>query len=155
MGYLISGSWSCLGGKIGHVLLNLQHLEYLDLGGNDFQGLAAPNFLKTCNSLTSVTYHLLIFILFWKSIKFASFRVLCIFLYIFMILLKVNGSMICNGSPVCHLWSFIGGKKTWYVDCQQADETWYVEHRYNNKWHSQLDGLWMKERHRKNTNRFT
>ncbi|KAJ8529507.1 hypothetical protein K7X08_036342 [Anisodus acutangulus] len=45
MGYLISGNWSCLGGNISPALLDLQHLEYLDLGGNDFQGLATPNFL--------------------------------------------------------------------------------------------------------------
>ncbi|KAK4339637.1 hypothetical protein RND71_041099 [Anisodus tanguticus] len=45
MGYLISGNWSCLGGNISPALLDLQHLVYLDLGGNDFQGLATPNFL--------------------------------------------------------------------------------------------------------------
>ncbi|CAN4108761.1 unnamed protein product [Withania somnifera] len=51
MGYLISGNSSCLGGKISPSLLDLQHLEYLDLGGNDFQGLATPTFLGSLEKL--------------------------------------------------------------------------------------------------------
>ncbi|PHT63170.1 hypothetical protein T459_32979 [Capsicum annuum] len=51
MGYLISGNSSCLGGKISPALLDLQHLEYLDLGGNDFQGLATPTFLGSFEKL--------------------------------------------------------------------------------------------------------
>ncbi|KAK4378949.1 hypothetical protein RND71_000811 [Anisodus tanguticus] len=51
MGYLISGNSSCLGGKISPALLDLQHLEYLDLGGNDFQGLATPTFLGSLDKL--------------------------------------------------------------------------------------------------------
>lgn len=51
MGYLISGNSSCLGGKISPALLDLQHLEYFDLGGNDFQGLATPTFLGSLEKL--------------------------------------------------------------------------------------------------------
>ncbi|KAK4739254.1 hypothetical protein R3W88_002951 [Solanum pinnatisectum] len=51
MGYLISGSSTCLGGKISPAFLDLQHLEYLDLGGNDFQGLATPTFLGSLEKL--------------------------------------------------------------------------------------------------------
>ncbi|XP_059310735.1 receptor-like protein EIX2 [Lycium ferocissimum] len=51
MGYLISGNLSCLGGNISPALLDLQHLEYLDLGGNDFQGLATPTFLGSFEKL--------------------------------------------------------------------------------------------------------
>ncbi|MCD7446607.1 hypothetical protein HAX54_010799 [Datura stramonium] len=51
MGNLISGNSSCLGGKISPALLDLQHLEYFDLGGNDFQGLATPNFLGSLEKL--------------------------------------------------------------------------------------------------------
>ncbi|XP_055814348.1 receptor-like protein EIX2 [Solanum dulcamara] len=50
-GYLISGNSSCLGGKISPALLDLQHLEHLDLGGNDFQGLATPTFLGSLEKL--------------------------------------------------------------------------------------------------------
>ncbi|KAH0726830.1 hypothetical protein KY284_002695 [Solanum tuberosum] len=51
MGYLISGNSTCLGGKISPALLDLQHLEYLDLGENDFQGLATPTFLGSLEKL--------------------------------------------------------------------------------------------------------
>ncbi|XP_015162971.1 leucine-rich repeat receptor-like protein kinase PXC2 [Solanum tuberosum] len=51
MGYLISGNLTCLGGKISPALLDLQHLEYLDLGENDFQGLATPTFLGSLEKL--------------------------------------------------------------------------------------------------------
>ncbi|CAN4111125.1 unnamed protein product [Withania somnifera] len=51
MGYLIPGNSTCLGGNISHVLLNLHYLEYLDLGGNDFQGLSTPTFLGSLESL--------------------------------------------------------------------------------------------------------
>ncbi|XP_059310733.1 receptor-like protein EIX2 [Lycium ferocissimum] len=50
-GDLIPGNSTCLGGKISPALLDLQHLEYLDLGGNDFQGLATPNFLGSLEKL--------------------------------------------------------------------------------------------------------
>lgn len=51
MGYLISGNLTCLGGKISPALLDLQHLEYLDLGENDFQGLSTPTFLGSLEKL--------------------------------------------------------------------------------------------------------
>ncbi|KAK6804971.1 hypothetical protein RDI58_002755 [Solanum bulbocastanum] len=51
MRYLISSSSTCLGGKISPALLDLQHLEYLDLGGNDFQVLATPTFLGSLEKL--------------------------------------------------------------------------------------------------------
>ncbi|XP_059310734.1 receptor-like protein EIX2 [Lycium ferocissimum] len=51
LGNLNSGNSSCLGGKISPALLDLQHLEYLDLGGNDFQGLPTPTFLGSLENL--------------------------------------------------------------------------------------------------------
>ncbi|XP_027769736.1 receptor-like protein EIX1 [Solanum pennellii] len=51
MGYLISGISTCLGGKISPALLDLIHLEYLDLGENDFQGLSTPTFLGSLEKL--------------------------------------------------------------------------------------------------------
>lgn len=36
MGYLIPGNSTCLGGNISFDLFDLYHLEYLELGGNDF-----------------------------------------------------------------------------------------------------------------------
>ncbi|XP_075095413.1 uncharacterized protein LOC107831860 [Nicotiana tabacum] len=51
-GYFISGnSSSCLGGNISPALQDLQHLEFLDFGGNDFQGLATPSFLGSLGNL--------------------------------------------------------------------------------------------------------
>nr|XP_016442616.1 PREDICTED: LRR receptor-like serine/threonine-protein kinase GSO1 [Nicotiana tabacum] len=51
-GYFISGnSSSCLGGNISPALQDLQHLEYLDFGGNDFQGLSTPSFLGSLENL--------------------------------------------------------------------------------------------------------
>ncbi|XP_060217098.1 receptor-like protein EIX1 [Lycium barbarum] len=50
-GDLIPRNSKCLGGKISPALLDLQHLEYLDLGGNDFQGLVTPNFLGSLEKL--------------------------------------------------------------------------------------------------------
>ncbi|KAK4378952.1 hypothetical protein RND71_000814 [Anisodus tanguticus] len=50
-GIFDSGNSSCLGGNISPALLDLQRLEYLDLGGNDFQGLATPNFLGSLENL--------------------------------------------------------------------------------------------------------
>ncbi|WMV11949.1 hypothetical protein MTR67_005334 [Solanum verrucosum] len=51
VGYLIPGNSTCLGGNISFDLLDLHHLEYLDLGGNDFQGLTTPNFLSSLKKL--------------------------------------------------------------------------------------------------------
>ncbi|KAK6804946.1 hypothetical protein RDI58_002730 [Solanum bulbocastanum] len=51
VGYLIPGNSTCLGGNISFDLPDLHHLEYLDLGGNDFQGLTTPNFLSSLEKL--------------------------------------------------------------------------------------------------------
>ncbi|XP_055814352.1 receptor-like protein EIX1 [Solanum dulcamara] len=51
IGYLIPGNSTCLGGKISPALLDLHHMEYLNLGGNDFQGLTTPNFLGCLEKL--------------------------------------------------------------------------------------------------------
>ena len=40
-----------LGGKLSHSLLELKHLTYLDLSGNDFQGIAIPGFLGALMNL--------------------------------------------------------------------------------------------------------
>ncbi|XP_060217093.1 receptor-like protein EIX2 [Lycium barbarum] len=51
LGHLIPGNSTCFGGKISPALLELRYLKYLDLGGNDFQGLATPNFLGSLKNL--------------------------------------------------------------------------------------------------------
>ncbi|KAM3290578.1 receptor-like protein EIX1 [Capsicum chacoense] len=51
MGYLIPGNSTCLGGNISPALLELRYLQYLDLGGNDFKGLATPTFLGSLENL--------------------------------------------------------------------------------------------------------
>ncbi|XP_062162227.1 receptor-like protein EIX2 [Alnus glutinosa] len=43
---------SCLGGKISPSLLNLQHLSYLDLSLNNFNGYTVPRFFGSLESLT-------------------------------------------------------------------------------------------------------
>ncbi|XP_059310726.1 receptor-like protein EIX2 [Lycium ferocissimum] len=51
LGHLIPGNSTCLGGKVSPALLELRYLKYLDLGGNDFQGLATPNFFGSLEKL--------------------------------------------------------------------------------------------------------
>ncbi|XP_059310727.1 receptor-like protein EIX2 [Lycium ferocissimum] len=51
LGHLIPGNSTCFGGKISPALLELRYLKHLDLGGNDFQGLATPNFLGSLENL--------------------------------------------------------------------------------------------------------
>ncbi|KAM3378165.1 receptor-like protein EIX2 [Capsicum galapagoense] len=51
MDSLTTGNSSCLGGNISPALLKLHYLEYLDLGGNDFKGLATPTFLGSLENL--------------------------------------------------------------------------------------------------------
>eukprot|EP00256_Glycine_max_P056701 XP_014624343.2 receptor-like protein EIX1 [Glycine max] len=43
--------WS-FGGEISPCLADLKHLNYLDLSGNDFEGMSIPSFLGTMTSLT-------------------------------------------------------------------------------------------------------
>ncbi|KAG4911379.1 hypothetical protein JHK85_004965 [Glycine max] len=43
--------WS-FGGAISPCLADLKHLNYLDLSGNDFEGMLIPSFLGTMTSLT-------------------------------------------------------------------------------------------------------
>ncbi|PSS33266.1 LRR receptor-like serine/threonine-protein kinase IRK precursor [Actinidia chinensis var. chinensis] len=42
---------SSLGGEINPFLLNLKHLNYLDLSGNDFQGISIPSFIGSLATL--------------------------------------------------------------------------------------------------------
>ncbi|GMP95186.1 hypothetical protein CsSME_00044327 [Camellia sinensis var. sinensis] len=51
-----------LGGKLNPSLLNLKHLNYLNLSYNDFGGIKIPNFIGSLRSNSSNT---------WESHKFA------------------------------------------------------------------------------------
>lgn len=66
MGYLISDISTCLGGKISPALLDLKHLEYLDLGEMTSKDLPLPLswvLLKNYNILTSPIHLSLVFLL--------------------------------------------------------------------------------------------
>ncbi|XP_004295501.1 PREDICTED: LRR receptor-like serine/threonine-protein kinase GSO1-like [Fragaria vesca subsp. vesca] len=49
---------SCLGGKLNPSLLGLKHLSYLDLSGNDFNGIYIPKFIAQLTSLSLTTLDL-------------------------------------------------------------------------------------------------
>lgn len=58
---ILTENSSCLGGKISPSLLKLQHLSYLDLSMNNFQGSLIPEFLGSFEKLSYLKSLLCIF----------------------------------------------------------------------------------------------
>ncbi|KAL7171722.1 hypothetical protein ACSBR2_036394 [Camellia fascicularis] len=52
IGYAPATNSSCVGGEVSSSLLDLKYLNYLDLSGNDFNGIAIPNFLCSLEKLS-------------------------------------------------------------------------------------------------------